>query len=148
MKKPITFAARMLLLPFVVLFSYTFCGTGCSTIKDEAKATAKTVIDCTKAEAVEAIAQYSPAVEQVFVDAIDGQGKLDKERVKAATKSFATDTAKCVLAQTIARLLTPPTETSGAPQSSPLLVDLVGLQELRKEQLGELRYKLPGGGTL
>lgn len=139
-------AIRLLTIPFLLLFGATFCG--CSAIKDEASATARTVVDCTKATALEAIHEYGPTVEQVLVDAVNGDGKLDKDRAKAAVKTYASDTARCVLAATIARLMTPPSSDPAAPQAEPLQVDLAALQELRKEQLGDVRYKLPGGGTL
>lgn len=139
---------RYLLAPFLFLFGLTFCTASCGQLKDEAKAVAKDVVDCTTATATQAIGEYAPAVEQVVIDSISGDGKIDKDRVKAATKSFATDTARCVLASVIARLMKPPSSDPNAPQSSPLAVDLVGLEELRKEQLGALRYKLPGGDTL
>lgn len=140
-------ALRLLLFPFVLLFVGTyFCG--CNTIKDEARATAKAVVDCTGKTIVQAIDEYGPTVEQVLLDAIDGQGKLDKDRATAAVKSYASDTAKCVLASTLARLLSPPKPNPDAPQSEPLTVDLAGLEALRKDQLGDVRYKLPGGGTL
>lgn len=139
-------AFRLLLLPFVLLFGATFCG--CNTLKEEARATAKTVVDCTTSTAVQAITEYGPAVEQSLVDALGSDGKLDKDRAKAVTKSLATEAARCVLASTIARLIKPPSSDPNAPQSSPLAVDLAGLEELRKDQLGGLRYKLPDGGTL
>lgn len=140
-------ALRYLLFPFVLLFGATWCG--CNTIKDEASATARTVVDCTKATAIDAIITYGPTVEQVLVDSINGQGKLDKDRAKAAVKSYASDTARCVLAATLARLMKPPSSDPNAPQAEPITIDLAALQELRKEQLGEhIRYKLPDGGTL
>lgn len=120
----------------------------CSTIKDEAAATGKAIVDCTKASAVQAIHEYGPTVEQVLVDAVNGNGKLDKDRATAAVKTYASDTARCVLAATIARLMKPPSSDPEAPQSSPLQVDLAGLQDLRRDQLGDVRYKLPDGGTL
>lgn len=132
---------RLILLS---IFGLTYCG--CGQLKDEGRAVAKDFVDCTTQTAVQAIGEYGPAVEQSLVDAIGSDGKLDKERAKEVTKSLATEAARCVLASTILRLMTPP--SSSAPQSEPLLVDLVGLHQLRTEQLGDLRYKLPGGGTL
>jgi len=139
-------ALRFLLLPFLLLFGATYCG--CSAVQEEAKNVTRDVVDCTKATAVKAITEYGPAVEQVLVDSIGGDGKLDKERVKSATLKFASDDARCVLASTIARLMKPPASAPGAPQASPLVVDLASLQELQHEQLGAARYKLPDGGVL
>lgn len=139
-------ALRFLLFPFLLLFGATYCG--CSAVQEEAKNVAHDVVDCTKATAVKAITEYAPAVEQVVVDAIDGHGKLDKDRVKAATVKFASDDARCVLASVVARLMKPPASSPDAPQASPLAVDLGDLQALHREQLGGLRYKLPDGGVL
>lgn len=138
--------ARLLLLPFVLLFGATFCG--CNTLKEEARATAKSVVDCTTSTALQAINEFGPTVEAVIVNAIDSAGKVDVERVKSATKTYATDTARCVLAATIARFMKPPSLDPNAPQSSPLAVDLVALDGLRKDQIGGQRYKLPDGTTL
>lgn len=139
-------AIRLLTLPFLILFGATFCG--CGQLKEEGRAAVEAIVDCTKATAVDAITTYGPTVEQVLIDSINGAGKLDKDRAKAAVKGYASDTAKCVLAATIARLMKPPSSDPNAPQSSPLQVDLVGLKELRDEQLGPQRYKLPDGATL
>lgn len=140
-----TILVRALAISTLLLFA-AVCG--CGQLKEEGRAIAGDVVDCTKAEAVKAIEQYAPAVEQVIVDSIGGDGKLDKDRVLAATKTFGTNSAKCVLASTIHRLMSPPASSPDAPQSSPLAVDLAGLHSIRTEQLGAQRYKLPGGGTL
>lgn len=140
---------RFLFVPLVLLsFGFIFCGPGCAAVKDEAKAAAKDAIDCTTKTAVEAISEFGPTVDEVVVNAIDSAGRLDAERVKSATKGFVTDTAKCVLASTLSRLMRPPSSDPNAPQSSPIAVDLKGLHELRISVLGDQRYKLPDGGTL
>lgn len=136
------------LLALMILTFCTLAFVACGQLKEEGKQLGAAVVDCTKDTAIKAIEEYGPTVEQVMIDSLNGTGKLDKERVKAATKTFASDTARCVLASTIARLMRPPSSSAAAPQSSPLVVDLVGLQELRAEQLGDVRYKLPDGATL
>lgn len=143
--KPV-FALRMLLFPFVVLFGLTFCG-GCNTLKDEARATGKTLVDCTKSTALQAIGEYGPTVEQVILDSVAGDGKVDVERVKAVAKSYASDAARCVLAATVARLTAPPSASSpDTPQSEPLALDRAALAaawtEIRTTQFGGAAFKL------
>lgn len=140
---------RFVLLPLVMLLFGSELLCSCTQLKDEARATAKDVIDCTTATAKAAIAEYSPTVEAVIVDAAGSEGKLDWERVKAATKTYASDAARCVLASTVQRLLRPPGTSSDAPQSSPLWLEPIavarGWEDLRATQLHGVRFKLPDG---
>lgn len=145
--KFLTWLLTLMIVAFTVLCFGT-AAVGCGQLKEEGQQLGKSVIDCTKDSAVKAIEEYSPAVEQVLIDSISGDGKLDKARAKEVTKTLVTDTARCVLAATLARLMRPPSSDPEAPQSSPLAVDLAGLQELRKERLGDLAYKLPDGASL
>lgn len=143
---------RIVLIPLAIAAGLLECLTGCSAVKEQASATEKDLIDCTKAEAAEAIATYAPTLEAMLVDGASSAGKLDWERVKSATRSYATDAARCVIASTISRLMNPPAAAPGAPQSSPLALDQIevakGWEDMRASQLGGARFKLPGGGAL
>lgn len=144
--KPV-FALRMLLFQFVILFGLTFCGCGCNTLKDEARATGKTLVDCTRATALQAIVEYGPTVEQVILDSVAGDGKVDVDRVKSVAKSYASDAARCVLAATVARLTSPPAPSSpDAPHAEPLALDRAALAaawtDIRTTQFGGATFKL------
>ncbi len=142
-------ALRYMVLPFVLLFFASELMCGCGQLKDEARATGKTLVDCTTTTAAAAIAEYSPTVEQVLVDAAQGDGRLDWERVKSATRAYASDAARCVLATTIARVMKSPAASPGAPMSSPLWLEPIALargwEELRATQLGGAKFKLELG---
>lgn len=120
--------------------------TGCGAwSKRESNAVAGDVVDCTKKEATAAIATFGPTLADVLVTATAGDGSIDKDRVKAATRGFATDTARCVLADTIARALNPKPTDPNAPHSSPLEADPAALHALFAELAGGKSYRTEHG---
>lgn len=131
------------ILMFTLCMLMLLACANCGAVKEEARATAQTAIDCTKAEAAAAIATYAPTLEQVLLDNAGADGRIDRERVKAAVRGYATNAAKCVIASTLARLLAPPASSPGAPQASPLELNAEDLDGLRVELLGGVEYKLP-----
>lgn len=145
MKKSTAFA----ILTLVVLTMGAPFVCGCGQLKDEARAAAKSVVDCTTTAATAALTEYGPTVEQVIVDAAQSDGKLDWERVKSATKSYASDAARCVLATTVARLMKSPAASPGAPQSATLWLEPIALargwEAMRAEQLAGAKFKLSEG---
>lgn len=142
---------RMVLVPAaLVAFALFVFLPSCSAVKEEARATAKSVVDCTTSTALQAIKEYAPTLEQVLIDSVAGDGKIDRDRVKSAAMSYASDTARCVFASTVARLSRPPTPSSpDAPLSSPLAIDRADLadawSEIRTTQFGGATFKLGPG---
>lgn len=119
--------------------------TGCSWLKSEGKATAHDVVDCTTSEAKSLSKQFGPTIDDVLVTATNGDGSIDKARVKSAIKGFATDTARCVFADAVARALAPKAADPNAPKSSPLDADPAALHELLAELGGGKSYKTDWG---
>lgn len=142
------FAARLLLLPFVLLFGATFCG--CNTLKDEGRTALGNVIDCTTSTALKAVDEYGPATKEALVSAARGDGSLDTDRAKAVLKSYTSDAARCVAAATFQQLVRAAMSSPDAPQSSPLF-NPVSLerawQELRTTQFGGATFKLASSGS-
>lgn len=120
----------------------------CGPVQQEGKRLAADVVDCTTATALRAITEFGPTVEQVVIDAATGAGDLDWSRVKSATKAYATDAARCVLASTIARLMKPPASSPDAPQSAGVQLNAIevakGWDRYRAVEFGGLAFKLEG----
>lgn len=137
---------KMLLLPVLLLGFSLFVCPSCASVKDEGRAIAKNVVDCTTSTAQQAIEEYSPTLEQVLVDRALPDGTLDRDHVKSVAKRYASEAARCVLAATFRRLMTPP--SGDAPQSAAAVNPFAASrawEELRAGELGGATFKLPGG---
>jgi len=119
--------------------------SACGAFKSEAKHAAADVVDCTTKEASGRIAEYGPMIDDVLVTATAGDGTVDKDRVKSAIRGFATDTARCVLADAVARALSPKSTDPTAPHSSPLNADPLALRQVFSELGGGKTYQTPHG---
>jgi hypothetical protein len=132
-------------LVLLFLFGVSFCVPACGPLKDEGRAAAKNVVDCTTSTALQAIEEYSPTLEQVLVDRALPDGTLDRDHVKSVAKRYASEAARCVLAATFKRLMTPP--SGDAPQSAAAVNPFAASrawEELRARELGGATFKLPG----
>lgn len=119
---------------------------GCAWLKSEAKETGKAAIDCVADQAAkQAIAEFGPTVDDVLVNATAADGSIDRARVKSATRAFATNAAKCVLADAILRALKPADADPGAPKSSPLEASAAELLLLYAELAGGKVYRTEHG---
>jgi hypothetical protein len=129
--------ATVLIIAGVVLICMSI--TACAMLRDEAKHEGRALIDCTTKSAKDTIATFGATVDEVLVSSTAADGSIDRDRVKAATKGFATNTAKCVLADAIARALNPKPDDPNAPKSSPL--------EAKPDELHALFADLSGGAS-
>jgi hypothetical protein len=118
---------------------------GCAFMKSEAKQTGHAIIECVGTETKRAIAEYGPTIDDVLVNATSADGSIDKARVKNATRGFATNTAKCVLADAVARALNPAPADPAAPKSSPLEANPAELRAMFAELAGGATYRTPHG---
>lgn len=142
--KPAAAGAIDLFIVFAV-FGVLLTLPGCAWSQHEARSVAGDVVDCTTKEATAKIAEFAPTVDDVLVNATASDGMLDKDRVKAATRGFATDTARCVLADAIARALSPKPADPNAPKASPLEADPAALRQVLDELGGGRSYRTPHG---
>jgi hypothetical protein len=113
----------------VLLVGLLWHTSGCAWFKSETRAVAGDVVDCTKAEAVKAITQFGPALDALLVYATGGNGQLNADAVKDASKGFAKEIGTCVLADSITRALKPAAADPSAPKSSPLEADPESLRQ-------------------
>lgn len=101
---------------------------GCAWFTSERKAVAGDVIDCTKAEAKNAITEFGPAIDALLVLATGGDGNIDTAQLGNAAKNFGKAVGGCVVADAVARALKPAPADPSAPKSSPLVADPVSLR--------------------
>jgi hypothetical protein len=87
----------------------------CSSLKDASKEVAGAVIDCTKRQTAATVRELRPLMSAVFTHVVDNAGRMDYGKVKELAKDYATDVARCAVADTIARLINPPNEVGFAP---------------------------------
>lgn len=130
---------------FIVFVVFGLLLTSCGATQTAIANTKRDVIDCTTKEAVSRIGEFGSMVDDVLVNATAGDGSLDKDRVKSAVKGFATDSARCVLADAIARALAPKADDPNAPKSSPLETDPAALRALLDELGDGKTYHTPNG---
>lgn len=130
---------------FIVFVVFGLLLTSCGATQTAIANTKHDVIDCTTKEAVSRIGEFGSMVDDVLVNATAGDGSLDKDRVKSAVKGFATDSARCVLADAIARALAPKADDPNAPKSSPLETDPAALRALLDELGDGKTYHTPNG---
>jgi hypothetical protein len=80
---------------------------------------ASSVIDCTTQNAKSLTQQFGPALEQLIVRSIGGDGKVDTEGLADATKSFGLQTGFCVLENVTTKIISE-LASPEAPKSSPI----------------------------
>lgn len=112
--------------------------SSCATLKEEGKALAGDVVDCTTQHARTLTEQFAPLVDSLLRNATGADGSIDWAPVKQASSKFGLDTGGCVLATVIARHTQPRASADpSAPQVSPLEADpaklLAGYGVLRAE---------------
>jgi len=123
---------ELIILLSKIAIALTACAwllCACAWFKSESKAVAGDVVDCTTSSAASQIREYGPLVDSMLVYATDGGGKINGDAVKAASKGFAMNVGGCVLADSIARALTPKPTDPNAPKASPLEADPDSLRD-------------------
>jgi len=142
------FASLDLLVTIAMLSIVVGVVASCSWFKREASSVGHAVIDCTAENATKLTSQFGPTVDMLLLNVADSNtGQLDWAPLKAAGRAFATDAAKCVLANVIASHLKAPVE--GGPQSSPVQLDAAALRtgfaDLSRELYGGQSFKTKDG---
>ncbi|MDQ3295057.1 MAG: hypothetical protein M3619_00545 [Myxococcota bacterium] len=120
----------------------------CGWLQEEAKAARKDLVDCTTTRARGFEQQFGPVVDQLLLNASGGDGKVNWDIVKSATKTFAAEAGGCVLAGAVLRALTPRDVDPNAPQSSPQIIDPITLRqgwESARADYGGQKFKLEAG---
>lgn len=121
---------------------------GCAWMKSESKVAAGDVVDCTGATAKAHIKEYGPLADAALVYMTGGDGHVDKAAVKSSAIGMLVETGGCVLADAVARALTPHADPN-APKSSPLEADraslLAAFESVRSEQLAHKKFHTPHG---
>lgn len=135
-------------IDLMLLIAFGACIVGaiaCGALKSETKGVAGDVVDCTTTSALSSIKQFGPTVDSVLVVATNADKTVDVDRIKDAARGFATDAARCVLADAIARALNPKADDPNAPKSSPLEADPVALRQAFAELAGGKSYHTEHG---
>jgi hypothetical protein len=127
------------LLPFVISCS------SCAEAQRQAKAVGHDIVNCMTDEASKLDKQFGPLVDKVLQLSTQNDGGIDWPTVKDATKQMVTDTSKCVLARSVARLMHAAPAGSDAPQSSALEVDQERLQSAWRQLADGVTYHTPDG---
>jgi hypothetical protein len=87
----------------------------CSGLKNAGEQAAASLIDCTKKQTAATVRELRPLMSAVFTHVVDNAGRMDYGKVKELAKDYATDVARCAVADTVARLINPPKEVGLAP---------------------------------
>lgn len=106
--------------------------TGCQQLKSAAQEGKALVVDCTKAEAVRAITELGPLVEETLIDAILPDAKVTLDPLKSAAQRWTADIGGCILADIVARAQREPDSDPAAPKSSTLTPLQTHRDDLRK----------------
>lgn len=119
--------------------------SSCATMKEQGRAVAGDVVDCTTAAAAELDEQFGPVVDKVIELNIAGDGGIDWTPVRESTKHMVTDAARCVLARAVARLMRKAAPDDDAPQSAHLEVDQERLRSAWRQLADGTTYRTPYG---
>lgn len=130
----------LMILPLLILL-----GCNCGAVKQEARAVAGDVVDCTTANARTLTEQFAPLVDSLLRHATGVDGKIDWAPVKDATKQFALDAGGCVVANVVARHLAPRLADPTAPQVAGLELDQAALAAGFRELYPGKKFLTPSG---
>lgn len=114
----------------------------CSSMKSGATSAASSFVDCTKEGVRESVTELRPVGMSLIANSVTN-GKVDYGQVRDLAKGFATDVARCMVADAIARLVAPP--AAGAPKVAPFDVDPVVARGFVKELYGGIKFKTEAG---
>lgn len=140
-KTPQAGFAHLRLLAFVAVAGLV----GCAWFTSERKAVASDVIDCTKAEAKNAITEFGPAIDALLVLATGGDGNVDTAQLGNAAKNFGKAVGGCVVADAVARALKPAPADPNAPKASPLVADPGSLRNAMASLYPGTKFHTPSG---
>lgn len=122
---------------------------GCTGLKEGAGRVAGNVVDCMTPAARTAIGELVPVFGAAIRNATAGDGKLDREALRATAAPLTTALTRCAFSAAIAEALRPRPLSKGAPQSSPLEVDAGDLRTtyelIRDAYFGGATFQLEAG---
>jgi len=102
--------------------------SSCSWFKGEAQHDVGKLIDCAAGQLGSTVRELRPMVDDVLIESITGDAKLDQDRILDVTKNFASDVGMCLFADAVTRALKPVSEDPQAPRASPLVADPTSLR--------------------
>jgi len=129
----------------LVLVSLAGLAVGCAWLKGESKQVVSDVVDCTKANAANAIKEFGPVLDSLIIYATGGNGTVNGDAITSAAKNFGKEVGGCVLADAVARALKPAATGSAAPKSSPLVSDPDSLRRALAEAQPGVRFHTASG---
>jgi hypothetical protein len=118
---------------------------GCGAAKEIATTTVGALVDCTRQQTAATVRELRPLMGVVLAHAVDSGGRLNYSNVRELAAGYATDVARCAIADGIARLVNPPPEDPGAPKIAPLQVDRDAAQAGFRELYPGVRFKTEAG---
>lgn len=117
---------------------------GCPAAKDEATFIKDGVVDCAKAQAAKAVAEFAPMAEQVITRATDGTGKIDWPSIEDATANLK-EAGWCAVEVAMSRLLAHVAKAGGV-MSSGVRLDAedaqANLARLRAQRFGNTKFEV------
>lgn len=142
-------SAAVALVLFVALgamlavLSSSACG---GRLGDAAGGASHGFVDCMKPEPQKMLGELRPVFQDVIRNATGGDGKVDRDALRAAGMSLASDATRCAFSSVIAEVLRPHSIDPNAPQSAALEVDQAQLRAeydaIRDDFWGGQSFKL------
>jgi hypothetical protein len=133
----------------VVGLAVTSSGCTKAQLKDAGVRAATSMVDCMQPTIVKTALELKPTYRELLELATGGDGKVDREALKAAAAGLKTPALRCAFSTVVAEAMHAVTNAAGGVQSAPLEVDKEDLaatfEAIRAESFAGERYKLESG---
>lgn len=141
-------AGAAMVLLFALAFAPASFGCG-GRLGDAAGVASHGFVDCMKPEPQKMLGELRPVFQDVLRNATGGDGKVDRDVLRAAGMKLASDATRCAFSSVIAEVLRPHSLDPNAPQSAALEVDQAQLRAeydaIRDDFWGGQSFKLEAG---
>lgn len=107
----------------VVALGFASTQFSCATVKPRLEAGAAAFLDCTAPDIKDTLGDLVDLAKPAVMDVIDGGGRVDSDKLKAAVAPLKSSLARCAFATAVAIITTPVPAAEGAPQSAGLAVN-------------------------
>ena len=123
--------------------------SSCRHVKGAGVRAAQGFVDCMQPSVVKTALELKPTYRELLELATGGDGKVDREALKAAAAGLKTPALRCAFSTVVAEAMHAVTNAAGGVQSAPLEVDKEDLaatfEAIRAESFAGERYKLESG---
>lgn len=129
--------------------------TSCGQFKSVSNVGKALLVDCAEPATLAVVNQIGPLVENMLIDNVDGEGHINFDPVLEVGSRWTAEVGGCILADVVARAMTPPSEDPKAPKAStasPLQLhreDLrTGFEQFKSSRFGGVTFVLASGQKL